>query len=282
MILIIALLIIRILQSSIKPEPFILSARQKQEIESFINSFEKSPELSRDEPSLSTDTNHSPENYNFTIFDPNKADKEELLKMGLSNFVVNNIISYRRAGGSFVRPEDMMRIYGMEEKVYNKLEPYVNVAALDSAKIIMPENKPDKELNKDVIRKIFINRASFADLMKIPELTPRIAGRIINYRELLGGYYSYDQLDEVYGMTDSLRIHIMDYLFIDLENITELSIKEIDFATMLRHPYLEKEHVKNFFELKDFYGDSIKLKHIKDNRIFPDSIFDRMEPYFPG
>ena len=257
-----------------------MSARQKQEIELFINSFEKIPEPSKDPPPLTTDIELTHDNYNFKIFDPNKAEKEELLRMGLSNFVVNNIIAYRRAGGRFVKAEDMLRIYGLEENIFKKLVPFVNIARSDSAKTMIPGDKVDKELSSEIFQKIPINKASFADLMKIPELSPGIAGRIINYRELLGGYYSYDQLDEVYGMTDSLRVHLHDHLLIDLENLSDFYIYEIDFASMLRHPYLEIEHVKNFFELKDFYGDSINLKHIKDNRIFPDSIFDRIEPYF--
>ena len=284
LLLIIALLILRILQSYIKPDSLIVSSEQKQEIDTFIQSFEKKADSSPVENSLSAGSGGSADNYNFKIFDPNRADKEELLRMGLNAFVVNNILAYRKAGGKFDKAQDLSRIYGLEEKVYEQLIPYINIKEpdfreSDSTATLEPHVNKTQEQETKAVQNIPVNKASFAELMKIPELSPRLAGRIINYRDLLGGYYSLDQMDEVYGMTDSMKIILQDFLVIDQDNILKISLRESDFATMLRHPYLEKLHVKKFFDLKDFYGDSISLKHIRNNRIFPDSILKRIEPY---
>ncbi len=277
--MIIALLTLRILQSSIQTDSLILSNEQKQEIDSFIQSFEKKTDYSPVEHKSSVGSGVSADNYNFKDFDPNRADKEELLKMGLDAFVVNNILAYRKAGGKFEKAQDLSRIYGLEEKVYEQLIPYVNIEKPDSAATLKPCVNKTQDKEKEPIHNIPVNKASFAELMQIQELSPRLAGRIINYRDLLGGYYSLDQMDEVYGMTDSMKIILQDFLVIDQDNILKISLRESDFATMLRHPYLEKLHVKKFFDLKDFYGDSISLKHIRNNRIFPDSILKRIEPY---
>ncbi len=280
LIIIVALLVIRIIQSSIKPDPLVLSEKQKQEIESFIHSFEKKPQPNQEKPTLSTAKIPSPPQYNFLIFDPNKVKRKELIDMGLSSFVVNNIVAYRKAGGKFDNPADLTRIYGLEEEVYKQMLPYIRINDTDSLELKTPVDKKYVKSEHTEMPKIAINKASFSELMKIPELTPRLAGRILNYRDLLGGYYSMDQLGEVYDLEDSLRIILQDYLVVDPENIIKISLQEVDFGDLLSHPYLEKEHVKKFFALRDYYGDSLALKHVRINRIFPDSVYDLIEPYF--
>ena len=52
-------------------------------------------------------------------FDPNLADSIELSRLGLSKFVVNNILKYRQKGGRFATPESLSRIYGLTEEKFH-------------------------------------------------------------------------------------------------------------------------------------------------------------------
>lgn len=49
-------------------------------------------------------------------FNPNTADSVQLKKLGLSSFVVRNILRYREKGGVFRTPEAFARIYGLTEE----------------------------------------------------------------------------------------------------------------------------------------------------------------------
>lgn len=60
-------------------------------------------------------------------FDPNRIDSMSLVKMGLRPYVIKNMLNYRRKGGSFRKPEDLSRIYGLNEDVYLKLQPYIKI-----------------------------------------------------------------------------------------------------------------------------------------------------------
>ena len=62
------------------------------------------------------------------LFDPNVADSAELSDLGLSPFVVRNILKYREKGGRFPTPESMGRIYGLSEDKYKELEPYIQIS----------------------------------------------------------------------------------------------------------------------------------------------------------
>ena len=56
-------------------------------------------------------------------FDPNLADSIELSRLGLSKFVVRNILKYRLKGGRFTTPESLARIYGLTEEKFLELKP---------------------------------------------------------------------------------------------------------------------------------------------------------------
>ena len=73
-------------------------------------------------------------------FDPNTADSTTLLRLGLQPWQVANIYRYRSHGGIYRRPEDFARLYGLTQKQYRELEPYIRISA---------DYRPAVELVKD-------------------------------------------------------------------------------------------------------------------------------------
>ena len=71
---------------------------------------------------------------------------------------------------------------------------------------------------------ININTADSAQLLPLPGIGPVFAGRIIKYRELLGGFVRSDQLYEVYGLKDETIEMIMDQIYIDTLGIKKMDI----------------------------------------------------------
>jgi len=65
-------------------------------------------------------------------FDPNKIGVEEWMRLGFTEKQAQGIENYKAKGGKFYRPQDLMRLYVMDEEHYYKLKPYVkiDVAAL--------------------------------------------------------------------------------------------------------------------------------------------------------
>ena len=65
-------------------------------------------------------------------FNPNTADSATFRQLGLPAWMARNILRYREKGGSFRRTEDFRKIYGLTEKQYNTLRPYIRIPATDS------------------------------------------------------------------------------------------------------------------------------------------------------
>lgn len=125
-----------------------------------------------------------------------------------------------------------------------------------------------------------INRADSSDLLPLPGIGPVFAGRIIKYRKLLGGFVSVDQLGEVYGIPVETVQKIGSMLFIDSSAIRKIQIDSASFRELLRHPYLEYEHVKSLVEYRDFRGEINSARELMKNHILPDTTLSKIDVYF--
>jgi DNA uptake protein ComE-like DNA-binding protein len=124
-----------------------------------------------------------------------------------------------------------------------------------------------------------LNRADSAQLLPLPGIGPVFAGRIIRYRDLLGGYTSVSQLSEVYGLTQETIERISGRLVIDTSAVRKLELNRATFRELLRHPYLEYNDVKSLVSFRDFRDTIQSFRELQENHILPDSLLLKMRPY---
>jgi DNA uptake protein ComE-like DNA-binding protein len=101
---------------------------------------------------------------------------------------------------------------------------------------------------------IEINTADSALLVRLYGIGPSFAGRILKYRGMLGGFFSTDQLLEVYGMDSSRYNGILPNIHTDTSLIKKIAVNEADFKTLLQHPYLDYETVKLIVNYREHTG----------------------------
>ncbi|HYW94628.1 MAG TPA: helix-hairpin-helix domain-containing protein [Bacteroidales bacterium] len=210
-------------------------------------------------------------------FNPNTVQSEELLAMGLSNFVVRNLVKYRNAGGRFLKPVDFAGIYGLTPEQYTILEPYITIPK----KVRTPEGEvpKKKEISPAENFSIEINSASGKDFERLNGIGEVLAGRIIKFRNLLGGFASAKQLGEVYGVSDSLVEVCQEHFRLDTAGIRKISLNDADFSTLLRHPYLRKPDVQAIFKFREFSKKAISPADLSKAGVIPDSIYRKILPY---
>lgn len=91
------------------------------------SAYSKSPGRNRKKNS-----NYSKVSLQLFEFDPNKIDSVSLVRMGIRPYVIKNMLNYRRKGGNFRKPEDLSRIYGLDEDVYLRLLPFIKIENMQS------------------------------------------------------------------------------------------------------------------------------------------------------
>lgn len=239
-------------------------------------------------------------------FDPNKLPQSEWEAMGLPDRLINAIKNYEAAGGQFRFREDLQRIYLMQEEWYAQLEAYIR---LPSREEIIPDKKA-RASNSDAEQEyasadskseatadktertekhsvedtftpfmIDINRADTSELMQIRGIGPTFAQRIVSYRNILGGFFRYEQLLEVYGLDSNRWEQILPYIQIDSLVIQPINLNQAEFVDFLRHPYINRNLANSLIRLREQHGPFQQLQDIRQSFLICDSVFQKIRPY---
>ena len=126
---------------------------------------------------------------------------------------------------------------------------------------------------------IGINSSDTLQLMKIPGIGTAFAKRIASYRNLLGGYYRLEQLQEVYGMYEELYEKIIPYLQTDTGNIIPIQVNTASLDKLNSHPYINFYQAKAIVEMRK---KKEKLNNIQEFSLleeFTDEDLERIKHY---
>lgn len=196
-------------------------------------------------------------------FNPNTMTEEDGLKMGLSDRQVRNIINYRESGGHFYSKNDMGKLYTISESDFEQLEPFIVLPNVSRNARTNREKSKSKETNyetetqepvKKEIPIVDINTVDSATLVELPQIGTFTAGRIVGYREKLGGFIELEQLREVKGMDSTRYETVLPYLRLENIEIQKLDINRSGFKTLVNHPYLSYNQVKTIVNHREKKG----------------------------
>ncbi len=203
-------------------------------------------------------------------FDPNKASLNELKDLGFSEFQANNLIRYRNSGGSLTQKADLLRIYGIDSVLFKRVEAYL---------LIPLEINPATPKPEVPIVPIDLNTADSASLMALSGIGPAYASRIIKYRELLGGYYSKEQVMEVYNFPEETYENISPHIYADSLAIAKIRINFSEYPELIRHPYLNREQVKQLLERRRTKGSFKNISELSVLQSFDSETLRKIAPY---
>lgn len=199
----------------------------------------------------STNIPSHPTKDSLFFFDPNNIDEYQIQLLPLPKSIIQHIINYRKAGGRFYSRESLKKIYGMNDSIYQKLEPYILIEN-KNAELTIEKSSLNKFTQKQNTLSVELNSADSIQLEKLKGIGKVLSLRIIKYRNRLGGFYDVKQLKEVYGIQDSLYNFIIskNTITVDTQLIRRIDITTADFKTLIRHPYFSKDMVIKILDLK--------------------------------
>lgn len=212
----------------------------------------------------------------FFEFDPNDLSVDKWKHLGLSEKTINTIRKYLRKGGRFYKPEDLKKIYGLKTDWYKRAEPYIKIRKINSQYI---KTSTPVIVNDKKAQLIELNSADSLLLTDLRGIGPVLAGRILKYRNLLGGFVKKEQLLEVYGLPYETFENINRAVIIDTTGIIRMDLNKATYSKLIRHPYLDIYQVKGILNYRDIQGNIKDVNELKDNRIIPEESFLRIKPY---
>lgn len=213
----------------------------------------------------------------LTNFDPNLSSHEELMRLGLPKNVAKSIIKYRDAGGKFYKKEDLKKIYTLKPEDYAHIEPYITIAAAQPIK--RKDTIYPTKYAKPGILSIELNSADSATLTQLQGIGPSYAARIVKFRNKLGGFYSKQQLLEVYGFDAERLKKIENQIIIDSTKINKIDLNQVTFKNLLKHPYFEFHMVKAIVMYRQKHGGLQNINDLLAIDLMYNELYQKIRPY---
>jgi DNA uptake protein ComE-like DNA-binding protein len=212
-------------------------------------------------------------------FDPNTLSLEGWQKLGLNERTISTINNYRNKGGKFHKPEDLKKIWGLPPAFYERVAKFIAIPPASQAQNGITTSYIPVEGFKKEIKLIDINIADSSDFIALPGIGSRLATRIINFREKLGGFYSIDQIGETYGLPDSVFQKLKPSFAVTAVNIKKLNINSATKEELKAHPYIRWNLGNAIIEYRNQHGSYKSLEDLKNLAIMNEEIYEKLFPY---
>jgi len=145
-----------------------------------------------------------------------------------------------------------------------------------------PADTLKKISNSKVSERIQILPFSESDsitLQIVPGIGASTAGRIIKYREKLGGFHSKDQLKEIFGLNPEIIGKIWDYFEFDAKVYRKIKLNQEGLEELSKHPYLSYQEAKVLLAYRKQHGNFASKEDLIKIKIFKKEWVDQLSPY---
>lgn len=224
-------------------------------------------------------------------FNPNEATYDDFVCMGLSERIATNIVKYRNSGGRFKTPEDFAKIYGITDSVYSKLRPYISIPQTLTERNYQKKTKANKshtynnryeskrEKATPTLSIVELNSADSAQLDALRGIGPVLAKRIVTYRDMLGGYYSVEQLREINNLSDKTYADLYLQFEVDTTRIKKIDINNFKYKQLSNHPYLPVAQLNSIMNYKRLMGKFSSVDDLLKYKLVDSLTFEKLSPY---
>ena len=212
-------------------------------------------------------------------FDPNTASIADWKKLGIRDKTITTIQKYISKGGRFYKPEDIGKIWGLHPDEVKRLLPYVQIPSKEDR---YSENNTAAKFfdkTKSIPAVIDINNADTSVLIALPGIGSKLAQRIINFRDKLGGFYAVQQVTETFGLPDSTFQKIKTRLAINGKAVKQININTASLDELKVHPYIRYNIANSIVQYRSQHGNFTSVAVIKNIMLISDDLFNKLEPY---
>jgi competence protein ComEA len=206
-------------------------------------------------------------------FNPNTYTLSDWMNLGLSE--KQSVVVLKFTARGIYTEEDLKRIFVIPDILFELIR--------DS--VIYPErlqNTRNQESFKKQVKQITLinlNTADTTEFMKIYGIGAFYAKQIIRYREKLGGYFTKEQLLEVWKMTPETYDKIKDHVFISEKDVKRININSVTIEELKVHPYLKWNQANSIVKMRMQRNGFKNIEELKESVLIDTETYEKLFPY---
>ena len=219
-------------------------------------------------------------------FNPNYISDYKGYTLGMSLEEIDRLHAYRTKNKFVNSAKEFQRITQVSDTLLNRISPFFKFP--DWTKTNTPDNQApqvfdaaeDQGKNSESIQVKDLNTVTAAELRAIYGIGDKLSQRIVKFRDRLGGFFSDDQLYDVYGLEPEVvqrtlkRFKVMSQPQVVKININTASANEIS-----RLIYISKTLAVKIVGYRKNNGAFNSFAELKKIEGFPTHKIDRIKLY---
>jgi len=188
----------------------------------------------------------------------------------------------------FRQPADFARLYGLTQKQFKQLQPYIRISDdYRPAAELFAHQEKTTACQRDTVKfpiklkegaHVLLNTADTSVLKKIPGIGSYFARQIVAYRNRLGGYSSVSQLTEI----DDFPSETLSFFQLsadDANRIRKLNLNKLTLNELKRHPYISFYQARAIVDYRRLHGALHSLDDLKLLNDFSEDKIRQLQPY---
>jgi DNA uptake protein ComE-like DNA-binding protein len=212
------------------------------------------------------------------VFDPNTLNDKGWGMLGLSEKQISIFRNYQSSGVIFYSDEDLSKCYAISDEFINKITDYI-IFPQRKKKEEKVEIKNSTEKLSKKLQIIDLNSADSILLISINGIGPFYSKQILEYRTKLGGFISYTQFSEIWGLEKLNINNLKKQTEIDTTFIKKVNINSATFDHLYTHPYINYKQSKAIINYRLQHGRFADVKDIQKIVLIDSNLFRKIAPY---
>jgi len=201
-------------------------------------------------------------------FDPNYLSAREMYRLQFPEIWIDRILQFKRADGYIENESDFQRMCADDTAMYRALRPHLRFRHAP-----MRREPPVASISTTDL-----NLASESDLTRIRGIGTVLAGRILKFRDALGGFVSPDQLFEVYGLDSNVVGNVLEKFELKRE-VRLLNINEANREELQAHPYISYQMAGALVKYRKMHGTFSEVTELHELYSWKPGAIEKLLPY---
>jgi len=212
-------------------------------------------------------------------FNPNTATESELEELGFTNKNISTLKNYLNKGGKIKSAEGLKKIYGINAELVDKLMPYLQIENKENLanKIAFADSSKNSKSKK--IETLELNTADSLQLVKLYRIGPKLAAKIIDQRNKLGGFLNLNQLTEIWGFDEDILFDLQGKIYVDATKAKLINLNTVSEEELKFHPYFKFKVARIIVNYRNQHGKFKSYNDLLQIKIINDSILNKIKIY---
>lgn len=205
-------------------------------------------------------------------FDPNSYRLQDWVELGLSPKQAEVIVKFSQRG--IRSQEDFERI----KVIPSELKQLIRDSLIFPAQSKMQSNAVKREDRKPVV--LELNKATADALVDLPGIGDYMAGKIMTYRDRLGGFVRKEQLLEISRIDAALYAKLDPLVNADAGSVKKIDLNLADYKQLRSHPYFSHHVANSIVKMRQQKGGKFSsIEELLESQLIDRELFEKLKPY---